>query len=63
MQVKRVILFTFVPGTIAGCAPSVTVENQTSFPVRVVVKAGVSSSVVSASPGESSTVEVSEGAY
>ena len=48
---------------LAGCAPIVTVENWTSFPVRVIVASGGKRVVVSPSPGENSTVDASEGAY
>jgi hypothetical protein len=48
---------------LAGCAPLVTVENGTSFPVRVIVASGGKRVVVSPSPGENSTVDASEGAY
>jgi len=48
---------------LAGCAPMVTVENGTIFPVRVIVSSGGKRVVVSPSPGENSTVDASEGAY
>lgn len=46
-----------------GCAPTVTVNNNTSFPIRVQVQAGWSVQTVSPSPGESSFVQVSEAFY
>ncbi len=48
---------------LVGCGPSIVVENKTSFPVRVVVRDGGHSEVVSPSPGESSTVISEGGAY
>ena len=48
---------------IAGCAPSIVVENKTSFPVRAIIRAGGMSEVLSPSPGESSSAEVGEGSY
>ncbi len=49
--------------SLAGCAPSVVVENHTTVAVRVVVRSSTGSEVVSPSPGESSSVEVAEGSY
>ncbi len=46
-----------------GCGPTVVVENKTKIPVRVVVTTADGSEVVSPSPGESSTVDASEGSY
>ena len=48
---------------IAGCAPVLTVQNDSSFPVRVVVSASGNRQVLSPSPGQSSSAEVGEGAY
>jgi hypothetical protein len=48
---------------LAGCGPTVTVNNKTGFPVRVFVDASQEHEVLSPSPGESSTAEVSEGAF
>jgi hypothetical protein len=50
-------------GLIAGCAPTITVQNNTSFPVRAIVSAGKIRTVLSPSPGEHSTAEVGEGPY
>lgn len=50
-------------GMVAGCAPSIVVTNRTSFPVRVVLSSSGGSEILSPSPGESSTAEVSEGAF
>lgn len=46
-----------------GCAPAVTVNNKTTFPIRVMVRNGGSIQWVSPSPSESSSVEVGEGLY
>lgn len=49
---------------LASCAPTITVVNNTTFPVRVVVVAGGTRQVLSPSPnGESSSAEVTEGRY
>ena len=48
---------------LAGCGPSITVQNSTRIPLRVVVSAGGRSDVLSPSPGESSAAEVDEGPY
>ncbi len=50
-------------GLIAGCAPTVTVANDTTFPVRAIVASGKTRAVLSPSPGERSTAEVGEGPY
>ncbi len=48
---------------IVGCAPMVTIVNNTKFPVRAIVSSGGRTEVLSPSPGESSSVEVAEGSY
>ncbi len=48
---------------LAGCAPMITVQNDTSFPVRAIVRSGKTTDVLSPSPGYSSTAEVTEGPY
>ena len=48
---------------LAACGPAVVVENNTRFPVRVVVTSGGHSDVVSPSPGESSAVDASIGSF
>jgi hypothetical protein len=48
---------------IAGCAPVLTVQNDSTVPVRVVVSASGNRQVLSPSPGQSSSAEVGEGAY
>jgi hypothetical protein len=50
-------------GLIAGCGPTVTVGNQTGFPVRAIVASGGTRVVLSPSPGEHSTADVGEGPY
>lgn len=62
-QLKWLVVLLCGAGLFSGCAPSVIVENQTTIPIRVVVTASGASDVVSPSPGESSTVQVTEGAY
>jgi hypothetical protein len=47
----------------AGCGPVVTIQNQTSFPVRAIVIHTGGKDVASPSPGESSSVEVDEGTF
>lgn len=56
-------LITLAAESTSCGGPTVTVENGTKFPVRVVVSAGGSSSVLSPSPGESSSADASEGPY
>ncbi|MBI4674736.1 MAG: hypothetical protein HY741_24080 [Chloroflexi bacterium] len=63
LRLKWIIVILCSAGLIAGCAPTVTVENNTSIPVRVVVSNAGTVATVSPSPGESSTVEVVEGGY
>ncbi len=64
MNRKKLFLILIVTAILlASCGPSIVVENKTSFPVRVIVKASGHSSMLSPSPGESSSVEASEGAY
>lgn len=48
---------------LAGCGPTLTIVNSTSFPVRAVVRSAGRSEVLSPSPGESSTAEMKEGKY
>jgi hypothetical protein len=48
---------------LAGCGPTVTVSNNTKFAVRVVVTSSDGSEVLSPTPGESSSAEVSEGPF
>ncbi len=47
---------------IAGCSPLIIVENHTRFPIRAFVSQE-RTNAVSPSPGESSSVEATEGAY
>ena len=60
---KLIALLIFVTLLMAGCGPSIVVQNKTTFPVRVIVSASGKSEVLSPSPGESSAAAVSEGAY
>ncbi len=48
---------------LAGCGPTVSVSNKTGFAVRAIVISAGARSVLSPSPGESSTAEVQEGPY
>jgi hypothetical protein len=48
---------------LAGCAPSIVVQNKTSFGVRAIVTSGAGTEVLSPSPGESSTADGAEGSY
>ncbi len=48
---------------IAGCAPEVVVQNNTSFPVRAIVVSGGRREMLSPSPGYSSSAEAAEGPY
>jgi hypothetical protein len=58
-----IVLFFLQEGVSSCGGPTVTVENNTKFPVRVVVSSGGSSQVLSPSPGESSSADASEGPY
>ena len=60
---RRLTALLLAAFAVAGCAPSIVINNQTSFPVRVVVSSGGKSEVFSPSPGESSTAEAAEGPY
>lgn len=62
-RVLYVLVFALALTIVSACAPAVTVENGTSFPVRVIVAWSGGRSVLSPSPGESSSVEVTQGAY
>ncbi|MBM3181081.1 MAG: hypothetical protein FJZ86_12090 [Chloroflexi bacterium] len=62
MKRMKWIALILAAALLVGCAPTVTVSNTTSFPVRAIVRSGTSS-VLSPSPGESSSAEVTEGAY
>ncbi len=57
------VLFFLQEGVTSCGGPTVTVENNTQFPVRVVVSSGGESQVLSPSPGESSAADASEGPY
>ena len=57
------IASTSAAAGIAGCAPVLTVQNNSSIPVRVVVRGSGNNQVLSPSPGESSSAEEGEGAY
>jgi len=48
---------------LVGCAPVVTIQNNTQIPVRAFLSSGGRSEVLSPSPGESSSAEVTEGPY
>jgi len=48
---------------LAGCGPTLTVKNSTRIPVRAFIAAKDGNSSLSPSPGESSSAEVSEGAF
>ena len=66
MQIKKFILAAILfsaASFLAGCGPAIVVQNNTKFPVRVVVATGGKSEMLSPSPGESSAAEASEGAY
>lgn len=57
------IMFSLVVLLLAACAPAIVVQNNSTFPVRVVVAAGDTRSVLSPSPGESSSMEAPQGTY
>jgi hypothetical protein len=67
MQRKRLIIIILSSAVAAlllsACAPALVVQNNTNFPVRVVVVAGDLRGVLSPNPGESSSMEVANGAY
>ena len=48
---------------LTACGPTISVQNDTSVPVRVIVTAQGKSDVLSPSPGESSSADASEGPY
>lgn len=57
------IISLIAAGLIAGCGPAIIVENKTSLPVRAIVNSSGQRSMLSPSPGESSTTDAEEGAY
>lgn len=63
MKRMKWIAVILAAALLVGCAPTVTVTNTTSFPVRAIVASKGTRNVLSPSPGESSTAEVVEGAY
>ncbi|MGB8646844.1 MAG: hypothetical protein WCF84_16510 [Anaerolineae bacterium] len=58
-----VFLFALQEAATSCGGPVITVENNTKFPVRVVVTNGGSSQTLSPSPGESSAADATEGTY
>lgn len=58
-----IVLFALQEGVTSCGGPTITVENNAKFPVRVVVSSGGQSQVLSPSPGESSAADASEGPY
>lgn len=62
-RLKIILLLAVLVLLLAGCGPEVVVENKTGFAIRVVVTSADGSEVVSPTPGESSSVSVSEGSY
>jgi hypothetical protein len=48
---------------LAACGPSVTVQNSTTLPVRVVITGPNGAETFAPSPHESSTTDVGEGHY
>lgn len=48
---------------LAGCAPSITVQNNTAFPVRALITAGGMRQMVFTSPGQASYPEVQTGPF
>jgi hypothetical protein len=48
---------------LAACGPSITVTNNTKFPIRAVVTTSSGSDVVSPTPGNSSAVDADVGNY
>lgn len=60
---KRLAALAVVSLALAGCGPSITVENRTAFDVKVFVSNVGHSEVLSPSPGNSSTMDATEGSY
>ena len=60
-QSYRIVPIAILAFALAGCVPTVTAVNNTSFPVRVIVSSAGSHDMLSPSPGESSSAEVTEG--
>lgn len=58
-----IVLFALQEGAVSCSGPTVTVENHTQIPIRVVVSSGGTSQVLSPTPGESSAADASEGPY
>lgn len=63
MKLLRAMAIVLSAAILAGCAPSITVQNNTRIPVRAIVTSRGGNAVLSPSPGESSNAEVGEGRY
>lgn len=61
-RIKGIVVL-ILAAVISGCGPSVVVQNNTKFAIRVVITTPDGSEVVSPTPGESSTVDAAEGSY
>lgn len=61
--IRQRVLVAIMALALAGCGPSITVENKTSFDVRVFVSNNGHHEVLSPSPGNSSTMDATEGSY
>lgn len=62
-RIISLVLLGLLALVIVGCAPTVTVANNTNIPVRAIVASGGVRNMLSPSPRESSTAEVTEGPY
>jgi hypothetical protein len=62
-RLALIVVLLAAAAMIVGCGPVITIVNNTQFPVRAIVSSGGRSEVLSPSPGESSSAEVSEGPY
>lgn len=60
---RQRVLVAIMALALAGCGPSITVENKTSFDVHAMVINNGRSECLSPSPGNSSTTDAAEGMY
>jgi hypothetical protein len=63
MPMKKFLPLAGLAAILAGCNPTITVANHTSFDVRIIVKYPGGDEALAPSAGNQSSVEVNDGAY
>jgi len=61
--IRRIVVVFLTAVVLGGCAPTITVHNNTTIPVRVVITHSGGSETFAPSPGESSNGDLTEGTY